>query len=224
MKRLFGKSQPNLPEVAGDIACLGLTTWWAKAFTDTERATIRSKYRPMGTDPGYALDRGTTTCEWNRAAKFLSGLATWFRTREMARYELAILTEAERRADYVMDQHFIFMQLGDHWYRCRDSDPSACDRAISYYKKQIALSKAAAAEWKRGDRDLVRMARKYGTSPPKFDGRMPSHTGFKQLAIIYEKDGHFAEAIQLCKQAKKDGWTGDWDKRLARIEGKAAKD
>ncbi len=64
------------------------------------------------------------------------------------------------------------------------------------------------------------MFERAGVKPPKFDGRMPSHTGLRQLAIIREKDGEFDAAIQLCRQAKKDGWSGDWDKRIERLEAK----
>jgi len=47
--------------------------------------------------------------------------------------------------------------------------------------------------------------------------------GYKQLVIICEKQGDYAEAIRLSRQAKKQGWAGDWDKRIARLEAKQRK-
>ena len=42
------------------------------------------------------------------------------------------------------------------------------------------------------------------------------HTGYEQLAIILEKQREYDEAIDLCKQAQKQTWSGEWDKRIER--------
>lgn len=43
---------------------------------------------------------------------------------------------------------------------------------------------------------------------------LPEHTGYKQLCIIYDKQGNYSEIIRLAEEAKKQGWNGDWDKRI----------
>jgi len=48
----------------------------------------------------------------------------------------------------------------------------------------------------------------------------PSHRGFKQLAIINHKQEKYKGVIKLCKQAKEQGWRGDWDKRIQRAKKK----
>lgn len=51
----------------------------------------------------------------------------------------------------------------------------------------------------------------------------PGHRGFMQLAIIREKEGNFGAAIALAEQAKGQGWTGDWDKRIGRVQKKTSR-
>jgi hypothetical protein len=48
------------------------------------------------------------------------------------------------------------------------------------------------------------------------------HTGYKQLCIIREKEGNYAEVIRLATQAKQEGWYGDWDKRIEKAKKKLA--
>lgn len=46
---------------------------------------------------------------------------------------------------------------------------------------------------------------------------------FQQLAIIYEKQGRFSDALDLCRDAMGAGWGGDWLHRMARLEKRLAK-
>jgi len=50
--------------------------------------------------------------------------------------------------------------------------------------------------------------------------KLGMHTGYKQLCIIREKQGNWQEVIRLAKQAKSEGWAGDWDKRIDRAKKK----
>lgn len=93
--------------------------------------------------------------------------------------------------------------------------------AIRACDDQIAFAPQAMAAFHRQHQamnDYRRIDRK--GKPLPF--RPVSHPGFKQLAIIREKEGNYAEAIRLAREAKKQGWTGDWEKRIARCEAKVA--
>ncbi len=46
------------------------------------------------------------------------------------------------------------------------------------------------------------------------------HNGFKRLAIIRESERRYSDVVDLCSKAKSQGWLGDWDKRIARCQGK----
>jgi hypothetical protein len=54
-------------------------------------------------------------------------------------------------------------------------------------------------------------------------GELWTHAGYKRLAIDAERAKDYSGAIRLCKQAKREGWAGDWDKRIERCQAKAAK-
>lgn len=49
---------------------------------------------------------------------------------------------------------------------------------------------------------------------------LPVHTGYNQLVIILEKEKKYKEALGLAKEAKANGWNGDWDKRIEKLQGK----
>jgi len=93
------------------------------------------------------------------------------------------------------------------YYRERNSNPNALKKAIAACQNQITLApltaKAFRKEW-RGE-------------------PLPAHTGYKQLAIILEKQKQFHEALTLCKEALKAKWNGDWEKRIERLDKKLKK-
>lgn len=49
---------------------------------------------------------------------------------------------------------------------------------------------------------------------------LPSHTGYNQLVIILEKEKKIQEALKYSKEAKANGWNGDWDKRIVKLQAK----
>ena len=107
--------------------------------------------------------------------------------------------------------------LNLHWqiknaYKQRNDDSTAIDKTISLCREQIKISKDARAVWLRENKELG-----------AHDNWLPDHLGFKQLGIILEKRGHFQEAINLAKEAQSQGWSGDWDMRIARCERKLLK-
>ena len=90
------------------------------------------------------------------------------------------------------------------FYGFRDFDPSLLDEAVRACEKQIAIApRAAKAFFSSG-----------------LFAKLPEHTGYKQLSIIYEKQGRFSEALQLSERAQNEGWNGDWEKRIARLQSK----
>lgn len=49
---------------------------------------------------------------------------------------------------------------------------------------------------------------------------MPTHLGFRRIVINLERQGDLEGAIATCQAAKRQGWSGDWDKRIERCQGK----
>lgn len=202
MKWFSGK-----PKIEGDIGRHGLTDWWLSAFDDAEREYIEQTYQPFGYPPGSRpLTKGSAGGSLT-ISMILSGLATWFRKPKDYDIAVKILDKSRElgKAD-ILGLHFTCQWLIEVHYRMRDLDPSALQHAIDACRQQIAIAPQAAVKFKCEYRDKP----------------LPSHVGYKQLVIILEKQGKIREAIELCEQAKSQGWNEDWDKRIARYQKKLA--
>lgn len=137
--------------------------------------------------------------------------------------ELDELHQQSERAQARFGKHLEYIEPIQLWYKRRDADPNARQNAIDACERQIALSREAISAWHEWGRLNDEILQYLGDRNPRKPWGIPSHTGFTQLAIIREKDGDYAEAIRLCKQAKSDGWAGDWDKRILRLEHKQSR-
>jgi hypothetical protein len=104
----------------------------------------------------------------------------------------------------ILDAHFLYLGMIRIYYKDRDVVTTALENAIASCEKQIAIAPQA--------------ARAFGVEHGF--PRLPEHTGFKQLSIIRDKQGEYLAAIQLCEEARVQGWAGDWDKRILRYKKK----
>lgn len=200
--------QKKDPPVVGDIAYFGLAEWWLYEFTDEERDLIRRTYTPMGM-PDYQIDRGRVTASSQSAADFASGVAAWFNKENTRHIGYKFIRKADEygEADLSpMSLHFAMQARCQFFYRWRDHDPGALEEAIKACERGISISDQAAAAF----------ARQWGRVDV-------GHYCFRQLAIIEEKRGDLDRAISLCHLAMADGWQGDWEKRISRLERKRAK-
>lgn len=90
----------------------------------------------------------------------------------------------------------------------RDIDSEALDKAIYFCKEQIKLA--------------PKVKQKLLKESPA--GILPVHIGYKQLAIIYEKQKRYAEALKISKEAFAEGWNlDDCSKRIEKLIIKLSK-
>jgi tetratricopeptide (TPR) repeat protein len=243
---MLGFVRGRKKKIEGFIASAGLIEWWFGQFDEQERHKIDQIYRPMGSTPDVEsiLTTGPIREGSVDAASTLSNVASWFKKAEDRTIAYRFLDKAEERlpqsAD-ILTAHFLHQIECEVFYRWRDLDDFALERAIDACHKQIALAPKAADEFKdEGEKQVVNIdfladseaeiQRKVRliekgeatTDVGVFD-TLPSHYGFKQLAIILQKRGDFNQALSLCEQAKAQGWKGDWDKRIARLKKQLAK-
>ena len=203
-----------MPEIKGQIGYFGLTDWWLLEFTQAERDYIESVYCPMGPgeeSPEKPLTQGEIIESSGSILQLLVGLSSWFRKpddRPIAHRILAKAEELIARSD-IIQVHFLFSSMGETYYKDR-SDPESLAKAIATYEQQVAIAPKVAAAMKRQYPKSVRFV-------------MPAHQGFKQLAIIREKEKDFQGAIGFCQTALKQGWDGDWSKRIERCKKKLQK-
>lgn len=193
--------------VGGYIKAYNLEKWWENNFDKEEQEYIVSKYQPMGLSENILIE-GNQDISRTSKAYFLANLASWFNTKKDFEIARKIILESKKHLGKMSidEEHFYYLQLIKFYYRDRENEESF-NSAIEACENQINISKEV---------------RKYFIK--EFGDPLPSHTGFKQLAIIEEKRKNFDKAIALSKRAKEEGWSGDWDKRIIRLEKKISKE
>ena len=135
----------------------------------------------------------------------LTALSTWFLTGDEITLARRILAKAVERQEAetgdIVDRHFTYGNMIRVYYRDRNRDKNALALAIQACEKQIAIAPQVICEW-----------------PKEWDDGLPVHGGFLQLVIILEKNKDYEGAIRLAKEALRQGWNGDWEKRIARCK------
>jgi hypothetical protein len=182
--------------------------WYLSTFTLEERQHIARVFQPMvvgmGSDATRSnpIDQPPTQQLWN--------LVGWLKGDSDPRIALRLTDGALQFATETLDRHFALQAAIQLHYRLR-ANPDHLEAAERFCRAQVAMAPEAAlvfrAEFASQGRD------------PDF---MPSHVGYKQLAIILEKQGDLSEAIALCELAAAQGWRGDWAERIERLEKKLA--
>jgi tetratricopeptide (TPR) repeat protein len=192
-------------KIGGDIVLLHLEDWWLGSFTEEERKHMVEIYQPMGA-PKDMLITGDFKSDI-RPLNFLTSLTGWFDNPKDRQLAYRIIAKAEEyinsKESTVLDLHFFYPTKMKLFYKEREN-PVALDEAINCCIKQIELAPDAAKVFLKdyGNRGL------------------PTHEGYDQLCIIYYKQGKFEEAIKIAKQAKEQGWCGNWDDCIPRYKNK----
>ena len=198
------------PKVAGIIGYYGLSDWWLNTFTEDERNYINYRVRTLRAGPN-ALIEGTpfipTRSTHNNVSFFLNNLTFWFRKPKDNSIARRIALKAFELAKDIED---IGSSLGwiirSHYY-ARDKEPDALEQTISACKEHIRIAPLLAEKHKKQYPNLS----------------LGKHEGYDRYVILLEKGKNYSEAIRLCKEAKRQGWKGDWDKRIERCTTRLSK-
>lgn len=178
-------------------------SWWEENLTPEEQALIEEAFQPLGSISA----RSMVEADDPGAIGNLVGHLKKEHLRHLG-YRLLDRADALLHDEMpVLKRHFFLSAAGDFFYRWRDIDPPALERAVLCFERQIALGPQAAQAF-LSDPDMA---------------FIPAHAGYRQLRIIEEKRGNLARARALCLQAKAEGWADDWDKQIATIDKKIAK-
>jgi hypothetical protein len=202
LRRLLGGE----PKTEGELGYFGLGDWWVSTFSEAERDYIEKIYQPMsiGGDSEKPLTEGRIQSTTQTVSSLLSGLAGWFKKPADLSIARRILAKAEEVTVKPVDQHYLYQEMIQAFYRSRELDPTALNDAVIACQKQIAIA--------------VKVARLLKNEYP--GEQLPAHVGYKQLAIILEKEQKYSEVIRLMKNAIAQGWNGDWENRIERCEKK----
>lgn len=203
--------------IEGKIGYYKLGEWWLNTFTSKERDYIESVYQPMGLSVGFDVNSSSKPLTEGKIhscsqtiTMFLLILAGWFnnpRDRIIANkiIKKANETGQEDKGD-ILGNHFLYSEMVSIYYPQRENK-IMFEKVVEACKKQIDMASEAAKAF----------LKEYPNQP------LPSHRGYEQLVIILDKQGEYEKAILLCEQANKQGWAGNWDKRIDRYNKKLNK-
>jgi len=221
--RKLTKRNPTGDRSAGRLGYYGLHEWWDSTFSPDEQRFIEGRHQPLGGGLT-TLTAGRISSSSQSAAGLLWALAGWFNKPGERHIARRMLSKAEEIATDVVDRHFVYSQLIDVTYPERDREEGALEEAVRACEAQIALGPAVmvAMRAEQADREsfLAERDQQAGSTRESRAFQAPGHRGFKQLAIIREKEGNLEAAIALAGQAMVQGWTGDWDNRIDRLRKK----
>ena len=202
LERIVGRQR----QIGGDLDYFGLGAWWHASFSKAERQYMETLFVPAGLPAGsrpLTQDHGAPT--FSTPAALLVALAACLRAkaedRDLASQVLAKAEERARTENDIIGLHFAYQEMIHLHYKWRDQFGNAEDLAFAACHKQTRIA-AEAAEALRAK------------SPEKL---LPAHLGFQRTASILEKRGAYEQAIEICRRAKRQGWTGNWAWRMHRM-------
>ena len=178
---------------------------FSAAERDYMETVFRTSESPADSRP-LTRDRGGTV--FQTASGLLTMLADRLLERPQDR-DLAskVLAKAEQRAlavDDILGLHFVYHQMIRLHNRWKDQFPDARDVAFAACHKQIRLAPQAAKAFRQ----------KRPNEP------LPVHLGYLLASTMLEKDEVYEAAMELCKQAKYEGWAGTWPSRIQQLNKK----
>ena len=150
----------------------------------------RSHARPLTTGRGES--------NFRTATGLLVSIATYLREEPHDRnLALKVLSKAEERArteDDIVGLHCVYQEMIRLHTKWRDHCLDGLDLIFGACHKQVALSTLAAAAL----REL------------RPEAPLPTHLGFQVMAKLLEQEGSYTKALEMCKEARDQGWAGNW--------------
>lgn len=134
------------------------------------------------------------------------------KTKELFNYAYE-LTENK-----IIDRHFLYNQLIDYYYGLRDKETGALDICKKYCIESINHTPKFLSKDKKQHESL------YSGEYKDYEYISPRIPAFQRLAIIYDNEGKYKEAIEVCENALslklKDGTKSGFEGRIKRLQKK----
>lgn len=106
-------------------------------------------------------------------------------------------------AKTLVERHYALTGLVQAAYRARRVDPKYAELAHKAAWETVDIAQQVATALKREAQNGL------ATFPV-------GHEGYLRLAIDLGKSGDYDRCIELCLKARREGWRGDWEHRIAR--------
>ena len=193
------RSEPSVPDF---IVGVGLEDWYVN-LSDEQQQKLHEYSTFFGTGGEMnLLDTGAGETSQS-AQEYLKGVGSTAASENDYEFAEMVLLEALDRDDgSATSTHFTYNELIDAYYKQRDDREDAIEKCVQYCKKDIEIADEFVAEF----------------------GEVPRIPSFKRLAIIYERQERYADAIAVCDQALEigttDGTKGGFEGRKDRLRKK----
>lgn len=122
--------------------------------------------------------------------------------------EKELLEQLKSKFDHPVDRHFSYNRLLEFYYRYREVDDKYLQECIKYCLADVDMLDELQEAYIIEQKNMVNMlssvysrqelAEKVLKAEEGFIGSIPA---FKRLAIIYEKNGSYIEAVEICDKA-----------------------
>jgi hypothetical protein len=188
-------------KIKGLIGYFGLNEFWESRLSKQDRKILVDLY-------GEDLINGDWTTSRTKIG-FFSDIIGYMKKPELYQIGLKILNEGDKYCQdsiNIVDLHFYYQGKIEFLYRFREIGENL-NSAIQACLDQIMIAPKVALAFKN----------EYKNEP------LPVHVGFIQLAIIREKQKDYVGAIEVCKEAMRQGWREDWETRILRLNKRISK-
>ena len=185
------------------IEVLGLEEWY-RNLSEEERQKLHEHSTAFGTGGEYNMLEQPVKTTTQTEQGYLKGVgSTALANEDYAFAEKILLKALEADDDNPSDRHFVYNSLIELYYKQRDDREDAIEKCIHYCNEDIERIEEFLSEW---------------------DGEPPRIPAFKRLAIIYENQGEYGAALDICDEAIErgldDGTKGGFEGRKERIKTK----
>ena len=176
------QSGHNVPDL---IEVLDLQEWYV-SLPDEQREKLHEYSTAFGTSGEVNMLEQSVTETSQSSQEYLKGVGgTAASERDYEFAEFVLFAALDREDGSATSTHFTYNELIDIYYKQRDERENAVEKCVEYCKKDIAIADEFVAEF----------------------GEVPRILSFKRLAIIYEKQERYEDALDVCDQALEIGTT-----------------
>lgn len=200
------------PGPKGLIQLYGLESWYLSLDTDT-REKVKAYYSLGMNCDSKRVDQGDLVSfnpMYKGCQNFLCNVGTNAISKDPSFAEMVILKALSANDDNPLNRHFVYNSLINLYYKQREKRSDAIDLCIKYCVEDIKRIEAFKLAYIKEYEDIQNrlISRGQKKLEDKSEVNLPGIPSFDRLRIIYEKQGKFSEAIQICSKAIE---VGAWD-------------
>ncbi|ELY39849.1 tetratricopeptide repeat protein [Natronorubrum tibetense] len=194
------RNDPNLLEY------LELNEWY-ESLSEEEQRKLGKYSTVFGeSDVGALLNQSISSTSQTQQSYLKSVGSRAARNEDYEFAEKVLLRALEAEDDNPNDRHFVYNTLIRMYYDQRDERADAIENCIKYCKEDI---------------DHIDEFLSVLDQDSNID-HLPSIPSFKRLAIIYERQGKYRDAVEICEMALErgltDGTKGGFEGRKQRLQ------